>query len=69
VLFARSATKHRIPKDSSRHVVAHYRVRFEEPPPAGGPASRSARFVYLGEDAQGCALEVMAVELEAASCS
>ncbi len=60
--FARSAGKHRISKDSSHHVIAHYRARFEEPPPPGGPASRSIRVVYLGEDAHGRALEVMAVE-------
>jgi hypothetical protein len=62
VRFARSASKHRISKESVRHVIANYRVRFEEPPPAGSPAPRSARIVYLGEDAQGHALEVMAVE-------
>jgi hypothetical protein len=42
--------------------MAHYTVRFEEPPPAGSPASRSTRIVYLGQDAHGRALEVMAVE-------
>jgi hypothetical protein len=62
VRFARSATKHRVSKESICHVIGHYRVRFEEPPPAGSPASRSTRIVYLGEDAQGHALEVMAVE-------
>jgi hypothetical protein len=61
VRFARSATKHRVSKESTRHVIAHYRVRFEEPPPAGSPASRSTRIVYLGENAHGQALEVMAV--------
>ncbi|MFI4991063.1 MAG: hypothetical protein ACHQHO_09170 [Solirubrobacterales bacterium] len=60
--FARSAGKHRISKDSSRHVIAHYRARFEEPPPPDSPASGSIRIVYLGEDAHGRALEVMAVE-------
>lgn len=62
VRFARSATKHRVSKESIRHVVAHYRVRFEEPPPGGSPASRSTRIVYLGEDMHGHPLEVMAVE-------
>lgn len=42
--------------------MAHYRARFVEPPPAGSKASRSTRIVYLGEDAHGQALEVMAVE-------
>jgi hypothetical protein len=61
VRFARSATKHRVSRDSIRHVIAHYRVRFEEPPPAGSPASRSTRVVYLGDDPRGRALEVVAV--------
>jgi hypothetical protein len=64
VRFARSATRHRITKDSIRHVIARYRVRIEESPPAGGPASLSARLLYLGEDAKGQELEVMAVLLE-----
>jgi hypothetical protein len=61
VRFARSATKHRVSKDSIRHVIAHYSVRFEEPPPTESPASRSTRIVYLGDDEHGQALEVMAV--------
>lgn len=63
VRFARSATRHRIPKDSIRHVIAHYRIRFEEPPPDDQSApARSMRLVYLGEDDHGRALEIMAVE-------
>jgi hypothetical protein len=62
VRFARSATRHRISKDRIRHVIDNYRVRFEEPPPDAGDASaRSTRLVYLGDDDQGRALEVMAV--------
>jgi hypothetical protein len=61
VRFARSATKHRVSKDSIRHVIAYDSVRFEEPPPAGSPASRSTRIVYLGDDEYGQVLEVMAV--------
>lgn len=48
VRFARSATRHRIPKDSIRHVIANYRVRFEESP-SEGLGQRSIRIVYLGE--------------------
>jgi hypothetical protein len=63
VRFARSATRHRISKDHIRYVIANYRVRFEEPPPDRGSAkARSTRVVYLGDDARGRALEVMAVE-------
>lgn len=61
--FARSATRHRITKDRIRHVIANYRVRFEELPPATESAKpRSTRIVYLGDDDNGRALEVMAVE-------
>jgi hypothetical protein len=64
VRFARSATRRRISKDSIRYVIAHYRIRFEEPPLAGEPGARSIRIVYLGDDAKGQALEVMVVKLE-----
>jgi hypothetical protein len=62
VRFARSATRHRISKESIRHVIANYRVRFEEPPPDTEARARSTRIVYLGEADRGHALEVMAVE-------
>jgi hypothetical protein len=63
VRFARSATRHRISKDDVRHVIASYRVRFEEPPPyTEGARAHATRIVYLGDDDQGRALEVMAVE-------
>jgi len=62
VRFARSATRHRVSKDNIRHVIANYRVRFEEPPPdTEGARARSTRVVYLGGDNHGRALEVMAV--------
>jgi hypothetical protein len=63
VRFARAATRHRVSKDHIRHVIANFRVRFEEPPPTGG-RSRATRIVYLGDDQQGRALEIMAVEGE-----
>jgi hypothetical protein len=63
VRFARAATRHRVSKDRIRHVIANFHLRFEEPPPAGGRA-RATRIVYLGEDAQGQVLEVMAVEAD-----
>jgi hypothetical protein len=61
VHFPRSATKHRVSKDSIRHVIAHYSVRSKSLHPAGSPASRSTRIVYLGDDEHGQALEVMAI--------
>jgi hypothetical protein len=60
--FARSTRRHRISKDRIRHVIANYRVLFEESPPHGGARARSTRVVYLGEDDHGCVLEVMALE-------
>ncbi len=66
VRFARSATRHRISKDRIRHVIVNYlnyRIRFQEPPQEG-LGQRSIRIVYLGTDANGQELEVMAVELE-----
>jgi hypothetical protein len=62
VRFARSAIRHRVSKDSIRHVVVNYSVRFQEPPPAGREGVPDARLVFLGDDAQGRILEVMAVE-------
>jgi hypothetical protein len=62
--WARSAAKHRIARERSRYVIEHCGLRFEQPPPAGAPAGTEPRLVYLGDDADGIALEVMAVELE-----
>lgn len=60
--FARSATKHCVPKQSIRYVVAHCGLRFEQSPPPDS-RSRDQRLVYLGDDERGRPLEVMAVEL------
>lgn len=62
--WARSATRHRISRARSRYVIERCGLVFEQDPAAGGPASRNARLVYLGDDANGAPLEVMAVELE-----
>jgi hypothetical protein len=64
VRFARAATRHRVSKDSIRHVLSNYSVRFEEPPPTDKPGGRSVRLVHLGDDATGQALEVMAIKLD-----
>jgi hypothetical protein len=59
VRFARFATRHRISKDRIRHVIANYRIRFQEPPQEG-LGQRSVRIVFLGTDANGQEFEVMA---------
>lgn len=64
IRWARSATKHRISRERSRYVIEHCGLRFEQDPPAGGPLGADPRLVYLGDDADGIALEVMAIELE-----
>ena len=63
VRFARSATKHRVSKESIHHVIAHCGLRFEQSPPVGEREVRDLRLLYLGDDGNGRALEVMAVEL------
>jgi len=62
--WARSATKHRISKSRSRHALDHCLAIFEEDPPAGNPMARAPRWVFLGEDLAGIALEIIAVRTD-----
>jgi hypothetical protein len=62
VRFARSATKHRIPKESIRYVIAHCGLVFDEARLAGDTGVLDRRLLCFGDDASGRALEVMAVE-------
>ena len=62
--WARSATKHRVARERSRHVIDHCGLRFEQDAPADAPASADLRLLYLGDDSEGVALEVMAIELD-----
>ena len=61
IRWARSATRHRIARRRSRHVIEHAGLRFRIPPPAG---QDDERLLYLGDDEDGVALEVMGVERE-----
>jgi hypothetical protein len=61
--WARSATKHRITHEQSRYVIEHCGLCFREAPSISAPDDADSRLVYLGDDAHGSALEVMAVEL------
>jgi hypothetical protein len=62
--WARSATKHRISRERSRYVIEHCGLRFKQEPPTGAPAGAGSRLIFLGDDKDGIALEVMGVELE-----
>jgi hypothetical protein len=64
VRWARSASRHRIPRRSICHVFSHCRLRFAEPPPPEAAAGASDRLVFVGDDERGRAVEVMAVEPE-----
>jgi hypothetical protein len=63
VRFARAARKHRVPRAGVLHVIEHASVRIREPPIAGSKWPDD-RLIYLGDDARGVALEIMAIELE-----
>lgn len=62
--WARAATKHRISRERSRYVIEHCGLRFEQAPPSDAQENASLRLVFLGDDEEGAALEVMTVELE-----
>jgi hypothetical protein len=63
--WAASAAKHGISRARIRHVIAHCGLIFEQPAPLGSPAGLDdPRLVYLGDDAAGVPLEVMAIELD-----
>lgn len=58
--WARSATRHRISRESSRFVVEHAGICFEEEERAD---DFQPRLFFFGQDAEGEELEVAAVEL------
>jgi len=62
IKFARSATRHRVSRERSRYVIEHCGLRFKESPPQAGADVPDIRLVYLGDDADGRRLEVIAVE-------
>lgn len=65
--WARSATRHRISRARSRYVIEHCSLPFREEAPLGAPGRSDPRFVFLGDDSDGVALEVLAVELKGES--
>jgi hypothetical protein len=50
------------PRRAIRYVIAHCGLCFEEPPPASGSELLDRRLVCLGDDTDGQAIEVIAVE-------
>lgn len=60
--WARSASRHRVPRRTIRAVIAGSCLRLKESPPEEAPAGASPRLVFVGDDERGRALEVMAVE-------
>jgi hypothetical protein len=63
--WARSASKRRISRARSRYVIETCDIFFEGDPPV--ESEMDGRLVFLGDDATGIALEVIAVELDDAS--
>jgi hypothetical protein len=61
IRWSRSATKHRVTRARSAFVIGHCGLVFRVPPPAG---DLDERLLFLGDDEEGGALEVMAVELQ-----
>ena len=60
--FARSARKHHVSHDRAAYVVTHCQMVLPQPPPAGDPDDHDERLVFLGDDRNGIALEIVAVE-------
>lgn len=63
IRWARSATRHRINRERSRHVVETATTIIRQPAPEGSPL-QDERLVFLGSDPAGEMLEVLAVETD-----
>lgn len=63
IRHARSATRHRISRKRSRHVVETTSIIFSEHAPKDAPLT-DPRLVFLGPDQDGELLEVMAIETD-----
>ena len=59
--WARSATKHRVSRRRSRHVIEHCGFRYRS---GSRRPEEDDRFLYLGDDERGVPLEVLAIELD-----
>lgn len=64
--WTEAAGKHGVSAESARYVIEHCGLWYKQPAPPHAPAGLNApRRVYLGDDAAGTALEVMAIALAA----
>lgn len=64
IRFTRAARKHRIERERIRYVMEHCGLVGRQPPPIGGRVDSAVRLVFLGDDAAGVPLEVLAIELQ-----
>lgn len=64
ITFARSATKHRISRERSLHVIEHCGLQLVHCYRKPAHSGVRQRVVFVGDDLEGVALEVMAVEEE-----
>lgn len=64
IKFARSATKHRISRQRSLHVIEHCGMQFVERHRSPGKWELDQRIYFLGNDLEEVALEVVAAESE-----
>lgn len=65
IAWTTAAAKHGISDEGARYVIEHCGLYYKQPAPPHSAAGLNApRRVYLGDDAAGTALEVMAVDLE-----
>lgn len=64
IRFARSATKHRISRERSLYVIEHCGMQLVERRRNPANSGVDRRIAFLGDDLEGVALEVIAVEPE-----
>ncbi|HWO84705.1 MAG TPA: hypothetical protein VNM38_13080 [Solirubrobacterales bacterium] len=62
VTFARSATKHRISRQRSLHIIEHCGIQLVDRAWDRGIPGIERRVVFVGDDLEGVALEVIAAE-------
>ncbi len=60
IRFAKTARKHGISQERIRYVIRHSGLDFNVPPPADSRYI-SDRTLYVGDDAAGVALEILAI--------